>query len=178
MTTYVPASYVTLIKLMSGATGVPYQVIACQAAAESGFNDAALSPAGAEGWLQFLPSTFYAYWHGSPYNRADAANAWILYMRHLLNVFHGSVRWALAGYNAGEGNPGAGLGYADGILACAGQGTAIKADQTVKVSSLGPPAPPGGASSDDWSDRVRHAAAWLSDGAKNNYNLGRAIRRM
>lgn len=177
MTIYVPQGYVLLLKLMSGATGIPYQVAAAQGYVESGFDDSAVSSAGAEGWLQFLPSTFYAYWHGSPFNRVDAANAWILYMRHLLLLFAGSIYWALAAYNAGEGNPGAGEGYARLVLGLAGEGTSITSGGGVPVPAIsGPPSP--AATNDDWSERIRRSADQMRVSARNHDGAGRAIRRM
>lgn len=162
MTVNVPAGYIKLVKLMSGATGIPYQVIACQANLESGFNDNAVSSAGAEGWLQFLPSTFYSVWHGSPFNRTDEANAYIVYMRALLREFHGNLRNALAAYNAGPGNITAGLGYADEILRCAGS------PNVANVSPSGgqlpfdlPPGPQ--VQADDWSWYISQSAKHVSE---------------
>ena len=119
MTVIVPGNYVRLVKYMSQQTGLPYQVIACQANLESGFNAGAVSPAGAEGWLQFLPSTFASYGRGSPFNPTDAMYAYINFMNALLRWSGGGVLKALAAYNAGQGNWQAGIGYADTILSCA-----------------------------------------------------------
>jgi transglycosylase-like protein with SLT domain len=162
VTVNVPADKVLLVKLMSGATGIPYNVIACQANAESGFNDNAVSPAGAEGWLQFLPSTFASYWHGSPFNPTDAANAYIVFMRALLREFGGSLRDALAAYNAGPGNIGAGFGYADGILACAGSPSATNV--TPSGGQLPSDLPPGPqVQADDWSWYIGQSSKHVQD---------------
>jgi len=163
---------------MSTNTGIPYQVCACQAAAESGFQQYARSSAGAVGWLQFLPSTFASYGGGDIYGIWNQANAYVGYMNHLLRVFGGSIRYALAGYNAGEGNPGAGLGYADGILACAGQGIGIKGDNVQKAAADAFPSPPVADTGDDWSGHVKHAAGWMYDSRHNHHTLADAIGRM
>jgi len=116
---------------MSSATGLPYSVIAAQANTESGFKATARSSAGAEGWLQFLPSTYDTYaaqagvGSGSEFNPADEAKVYDLYMGDLLKQEKGSVRKALAAYNAGPGNLAAGYPYADQILSEAGQGNNI-----------------------------------------------------
>jgi hypothetical protein len=150
----VPSWAVPLINRMSQATRIPFAVIACQANLESGFNTGAVSPAGAEGWLQFLPSTFASYASGSPFNASDAATAYIAFMNALLRWSGGNLRQALAAYNAGQGNWAVGLGYADEILSCAGGG------YSTYVSPHGNPmvksdiGSPGTESDDDWSHYI------------------------
>jgi hypothetical protein len=124
----VPAQYDPLLKEMSSATGLPYSVVAAQANMESGFNATARSSAGAEGWLQFLPSTYDSYAAqagvnpGTEFNPADEAKVYAVYMKSLLKQEGGNVKKALAAYNAGPGNLSAGMGYANQILGAAGQG--------------------------------------------------------
>lgn len=123
----VPAQYAPLVQEMAAATGLPYNVVAAQANTESGFNATARSSAGAEGWLQFLPSTYDSYaaqagvGSGSEFNPADEAKVYDVYMKSLLKQEGGSVKKALAAYNAGPGNLSAGMGYANQILGEAGQ---------------------------------------------------------
>jgi hypothetical protein len=113
---------------MSSATGIPYDVIAAQANDESAFNATARSSAGALGWLQFLPSTYDSYAAqagvspGSEFNPRSEAKVYELFMNDLLKQEKGNLRNALAAYNAGPGNLGAGYAYADKILGEAGQG--------------------------------------------------------
>lgn len=178
MTIYVPKSYVQPLKFMSMNTGIKYQICAAQAYYESGFQQYAKSPAGALGWLQFLPSTFASYGGGDIYGIWNQADAYVHYMNHLLRVFHGSVRYALAGYNAGEGNPGAGLGYADHVLATAGEGTGVKGDTVQKVAAQYLPAPGGGGSADDWSSHILHTGRNLHGQGMALHNLANAIRRL
>lgn len=128
MATQVPQQYVSLIDQMSKATGIPYAVIAAQANLESGFNANAVSPSDAQGWLQFLTSTYNGVAaqagvpEGTEFNPADEAKAYDVYMKQLLNEEGGSVRNALAAYNAGPGDLAAGQGYASEILNAAGSG--------------------------------------------------------
>lgn len=123
----VPAQYDPLIREMAAATGLPYNVIAAQANTESGFNATVTSSAGAEGWLQFLPSTYDSHAAaagvnpGTEFNPADEAKVYDVYMKELLHQEGGSVKKALAAYNAGPGNLSAGMGYANQILGEAGQ---------------------------------------------------------
>lgn len=122
----VPQQYQALIKEMSQKTGIPESVIAVQADVESGFKSTAVSPAGAQGWLQFLPSTYdtnaaaAGVRPGTEFNPRDESKVYSVYMSDLLRQEKGNLRNALAAYNAGPGNLSAGYGYADEILAKAG----------------------------------------------------------
>jgi peptidoglycan hydrolase-like protein with peptidoglycan-binding domain len=61
-----------------------------------------LSPAGAMGLSQFIPSAWSAYGGGGdPCNVPDALNAYVKLMDFLLDRFKGRVDLALAGYNSG-----------------------------------------------------------------------------
>lgn len=129
----IPAAFQPLVAQMSQATGIPQAVIGAQANMESGFNANAVSPAGAEGWLQFLPSTYDAVAAqagvapGTEFNPTDESKAYDVYMNQLLSQEGGSVFKALEAYNAGPNNLGAGAGYANSILSAAGTGTNITA---------------------------------------------------
>jgi hypothetical protein len=75
-----------------------------QLMAESGGYDNAVSPKGAMGAYQFMPSTWEEYKpspNASPFNRADAEYAYNKYMGALLNQFGNDQRKATAAYNAG-----------------------------------------------------------------------------
>jgi hypothetical protein len=97
---------------------LPPSLLAAQAAAESGWDPGAVSPAGAQGLSQFLPAT-WARWggdldedgRGSPFDPGDALRAQADYMCHLLDSVAGlaggdpgtATTLALAAYNAGPG---------------------------------------------------------------------------
>jgi Transglycosylase SLT domain len=104
-------------------TGLPLSVVRAQVQVESGGQSGAISPAGAEGPYQFMPSTWatLGFPAGQEFNWATSTHAYISFMRLLLAWSGGNVRQALAAYNAGQGNWQAGLGYADQILSMAGQ---------------------------------------------------------
>jgi soluble lytic murein transglycosylase-like protein len=70
--------------------------------AESNFNPAAISPAGARGIAQFMPATAAAYGLDDPFDPAASVDAQARLMADLLSRF-GSVALALAAYNAGPG---------------------------------------------------------------------------
>jgi Transglycosylase SLT domain len=121
----VPAQYQSLLSNAAQSTGIPEPVVDAQVNDESGFNPRAVSPAGAEGMFQFLPSTYddvaqqAGVQPGTEFNPADEERAYVVYMNQLLQEEGGSIFKALEAYNAGPDNLGAGSGYASGILAAA-----------------------------------------------------------
>lgn len=110
--TNVPEEYVREVEASAKATGIPAAIVAAQIDLESGFNPSAESPTGAQGIAQFEPATWRAYGSGSPDNPTDAFAAYRNYMGTLMHEFHGNITDALAAYNAGPGNIGAGMQYA------------------------------------------------------------------
>jgi soluble lytic murein transglycosylase-like protein len=77
-------------------------LLAAQLMAESGFNPRAVSPAGALGIAQFMPSTARSYGLRDPFDPVAAIDAQAHLMSDLLRRFR-SVPLALAAYNAGPG---------------------------------------------------------------------------
>lgn len=71
---------------------------------ESGGNPKAVSPAGAQGLTQLMPSTAQYLGVQNPFDPAQSLDGAAKYLRKLLGQFGGDVAKALAAYNAGEGN--------------------------------------------------------------------------
>lgn len=88
----------------ASAIGLPGGYYAGQIQAESGFNPNAVSPAGAEGIAQFLPSTA-AGWNPpfDPFDPLASLKAGAQYDWNALNQFGGDYAAALSAYNAGSG---------------------------------------------------------------------------
>jgi Transglycosylase SLT domain/D-alanyl-D-alanine carboxypeptidase len=97
---FVPAQYREPILRSAARWGVPPALMAGQLMAESGFDPAAGSPAGAQGIAQFMPSTAASYGLTDPYDPVAAIDAEAHLMHDLLTQF-GSPELALAAYNAG-----------------------------------------------------------------------------
>jgi soluble lytic murein transglycosylase-like protein len=83
--------------------GINPAIALAQINQESGCRPTVCSNMGACGIAQFLRSTFAQYGSGNINNIDDSLNAWGNYMRHLLDLFGGDYRLALAGYHSGEG---------------------------------------------------------------------------
>ena len=70
---------------------------------ESAYNRFAVSPAGAQGLMQLMPNTAKRFKVTNAFIPAQNINAGSQYLAWLLKRFKGNTRFALAGYNAGEG---------------------------------------------------------------------------
>ena len=97
-----PAEYQHLFQQAGAAHGVDAGLLAAVAKVESGFNPSAVSPAGAQGLMQFMPATATQF-GVDPLDPASAVDGAARYLRQLMDDL-GSVELALAGYNAGPGN--------------------------------------------------------------------------
>lgn len=82
--------------------GVDPVLLAAMARTESGFDPAAVSPAGAQGLMQLMPGTAKGLGVTDPFDPAQSVQGAAQLMRDLLDRF-GRVGEALAGYNAGPG---------------------------------------------------------------------------
>lgn len=89
-----------LIKTAAEKYGLDPRLLSAVAEVESGFNQAAVSPVGAIGVMQLMPSTAAAL-GVNPYDAAQNIDGGAHYLRQQLDSFGGDVRKALAAYNAG-----------------------------------------------------------------------------
>ncbi len=99
---FVSAAYREPLLRSAGRWNVSPGLLAAQLMAESGFNPRAVSPAGALGIAQFIPSTARSYGLRDPFDPVASIDAQAHLMSDLLRRFH-SVPLALAAYNAGPG---------------------------------------------------------------------------
>ena len=142
-----------LVVQAAANTGLPASVVAAQINDESGGDPNAVSPAGAEGEFQFLPSTYtgLGFPAGTEFDPAEEVRAYEKFMTELLQWAKGDVRQALAAYNAGQGGWQAGLGYADSILSAAGASQGLTAGRGQAPTTVGLPSGIGSVVSNIWT---------------------------
>jgi soluble lytic murein transglycosylase-like protein len=82
--------------------GVHPDLVYAMAAVESNFDPRAVSSKGAQGLMQLMPDTAARFGATDLFDPVENVLAGVRYMRHLLDMFGGDARLALAAYNAGE----------------------------------------------------------------------------
>jgi len=97
---FVPARFRAALLRAAARWNVSAALLAAQLMAESNFNPFAVSPAGAQGIAQFIPSTAAAYGLHDPFDPVAAMEAQAHLMTDLIHQL-GSPQLALAAYNAG-----------------------------------------------------------------------------
>ncbi len=71
---------------------------------ESSFNPNARSPVGAQGLMQLMPATARRFKVSNAWNPSENIEGSAKYLAWLMRRFNNRVEYAVAGYNAGEGN--------------------------------------------------------------------------
>ncbi|HEU5383753.1 MAG TPA: lytic transglycosylase domain-containing protein [Ktedonobacteraceae bacterium] len=94
--------YVSIARQAATSAGINPDLFVRQIQQESGFNPGAVSPAGAVGIAQFMPTTA-AGMGVNPYDPTSALYGGARLMAQLSNEFGGNYAKALAAYNAGPG---------------------------------------------------------------------------
>jgi hypothetical protein len=92
-----------LFRAAAKATGVDDAWLRAIAHAESGFDDDAVSPKGAQGVMQLMPDVAEEYGVADPFSAAQSINAGARHMKALLRRYNGDRTLAAAAYNAGIG---------------------------------------------------------------------------
>jgi len=96
----VPPSPMTLADSAAEKYGLPRQLVRSVMKVESGFQPHAVSPKGAIGLMQLMPSTAQTL-GVNPHDPTENVDAGTRYLRDLLERYGGGLRHALAAYNAG-----------------------------------------------------------------------------
>jgi soluble lytic murein transglycosylase-like protein len=86
----------------SSDTGVDARLLHAVITVESGYNQGAVSPKGATGLMQLLPTTARRYGTVNLLDPSDNIRTGARYLRDLLAMFDNNLELALAAYNAGE----------------------------------------------------------------------------
>ncbi|TWI75532.1 soluble lytic murein transglycosylase [Desulfobotulus alkaliphilus] len=89
------------IRVAANYHGVDPFLVKAVVRAESSFNPKAVSPKGAQGLMQLMPSTSRELGVRDPFNPRENIMAGTRYLRMMLDMFEEDVELALAAYNAG-----------------------------------------------------------------------------
>jgi len=92
-----------LIAKASQQHGLDSSLVSAVILQESGGNPRAISPAGAQGLMQLMPSTADSLGVSDPLDPKQNIEAGARYLRQMLERFGGDEKLALAAYNAGPG---------------------------------------------------------------------------
>jgi soluble lytic murein transglycosylase-like protein len=92
-----------LIQQHASQQGIEPDLVRAVIQVESGFNPRAVSPRGAMGLMQLMPSTAAEFGVIDPFNPAQNIRAGVRYLRQLLDRYNEDEQLALAAYNAGPG---------------------------------------------------------------------------
>ena len=97
-------SYDSYILASAQRHGVDPGLMKAMMHTESAFNPNARSPVGAQGLMQLMPATARRFKVSNPWSPADNIEGSAKYIAWLMKRFNNNVEFAVAGYNAGEGN--------------------------------------------------------------------------
>lgn len=90
-----------LIAAVCQRYGVEFALVKAVIKAESAFDPSALSPAGARGLMQLMPTTAAQHGVGDAHDPQSNIEGGVRHLRLLLNRFRGNLSLTLAAYNAG-----------------------------------------------------------------------------
>jgi hypothetical protein len=94
--------YVQEIKDAAERYGVPIKLVSAVIRAESGFNARAVSPKGARGLMQLMPTTAATLGVRNSFDPRENIDGGVRHLRSLIDRFPNRLPLALAAYNAGE----------------------------------------------------------------------------
>ncbi|WP_175988447.1 lytic transglycosylase domain-containing protein [Bacillus sp. Marseille-Q1617] len=99
-----PESIDDIISRAADTYHLPKKLIQAVIQHESGFKPDAVSPAGASGLMQLMPSTARGLGVTNIFDPEENVFAGTKYLKQMLDKYNGNIEMALAAYNAGPGN--------------------------------------------------------------------------
>ena len=91
------------VEQIAAQQSLPAQLIHSVIKVESNYNPYAVSPRGAQGLMQLVPSTARRFGVSDAFNPVENIQGGAKYLKYLLDLYDGNQALALAAYNAGEG---------------------------------------------------------------------------
>jgi hypothetical protein len=98
----IPAQLNEIVDRIAGQQGVEAPLVHSVILAESNYDPGAVSPKGAQGIMQLIPSTARRFGVANTFDAADNIQGGVRYLRFLLDYYHGDYTKSIAAYNAGE----------------------------------------------------------------------------
>jgi soluble lytic murein transglycosylase-like protein len=92
-----------MIDSIAAEQGVENHLVHSVIRAESNYNANAVSPKGAQGIMQLIPSTARRFGVTNAFDARENIQGGVRYLRFLLDYYKGDYPKAIAAYNAGEG---------------------------------------------------------------------------
>jgi soluble lytic murein transglycosylase-like protein len=97
-----PAELIELIDRIAAEQGVEDSLVHSVIRAESNYNAYAVSPKGAQGIMQLIPSTAKRFGVGNAFDVRDNVRGGVKYLKFLLDYYQNDYVRTIAAYNAGE----------------------------------------------------------------------------
>jgi soluble lytic murein transglycosylase-like protein len=91
-----------LIDQIASEQGVESHLVHSVIRAESNYNPVAVSPKGAQGIMQLIPSTARRFGVANTFDAGENIRGGVRYLRFLLDYYQGDYPKTIAAYNAGE----------------------------------------------------------------------------
>jgi soluble lytic murein transglycosylase-like protein len=98
-----PQKLAQTVERIARENQVSPQLVSSVIQVESNYNQYAVSPKGAEGLMQLIPSTARRFGVSDVFDAEDNIQGGARYLKYLLDLYNGDHALALAAYNAGEG---------------------------------------------------------------------------
>jgi soluble lytic murein transglycosylase-like protein len=96
--------YTALVKRVARVYKIEAALIHAVISAESAYDPYAISPRGASGLMQLMPTTAEQYGVVDIYDPHENVTAGVKHLRYLMRVFDNDLTLAIAAYNAGHNN--------------------------------------------------------------------------